>query len=80
MEREIAAAVCPITVEDDCEDMILAADKWVDTTIMITLDFDCCEHVMDITDAPGYRTCIVESAGSKRRQNFVNGNGQNVPN
>ena len=81
MEREVAAAVCPITVEeDDCEDMILAADQWVNTTSMITLDSGCCEHVMDISDAPGYRAFIDESAGSKRRQNFVVGNGQKVPN
>ena len=44
----------------------------------MTLDSGCCDHVMDAGEAPGY--CILESAGSKRRQNFVVGNGSKVPN
>ena len=31
-------------------------------------------------DAPGYGSYIVESAGSKRKQNFIVGNGAKVPN
>ena len=33
---------------------------------------------MDAGEAPGY--CVLESAGSKRKQNFVVGNGHNIPN
>ena len=35
---------------------------------------------MDFGDAPGFGVFVVESAGSKRRQSFVFGKGQRVPN
>ena len=71
---EVAEAVCPV-LTDDAGDEVLAADTWVDTVIYITLDSGCCEHVMDITDAPGYHAYLVQSAGSRRKQNFVAGTG-----
>jgi hypothetical protein len=67
-----------MTTDDESD--VLGVDTWIDTEIEITLDSGCCEHVMDLGDAPGYGAFIVESAGSKRRQNFVVGNGQRVPN
>ena len=73
-------AVCPVTTDDGEDNLLPATDEWVDTSIWITLDSGCCEHVMDITDAPGYHAYIVQSAGSMRKQNFVVGNGQKVPN
>ena len=76
---EVAEAAC-LDLTDDGGDEVLAADTWVDTVIYMTLDSGCCEHVMDITDAPGYHAYLVQSAGSKRKQNFVVGNGQKVPN
>ena len=44
----------------------------------MTLDSGCVDHVMDAADAPGY--CDLQSAGSRRGQNFVVGNGAKVPN
>ena len=58
----------------------LGVDTWVDTALEMTLDSACGEHVMDLGDALGYGAFVAESAGSKRRQNFVVGNGQRVPN
>ena len=68
-----------ITTEDD-ELEVFGVDTWVDVEIEITLDSGCCEHVMDLGDAPGYAGFIGESSGSKRKQNFIVGNGQKVPN
>ena len=44
----------------------------------VWLDSGCVDHVMDAAEAPGY--CILESAGSKRKQTFVVGHGHRVPN
>ena len=68
-----------ITMEED-ELEVFGVDTWVDVEIEITLDSGCCEHVMDLGDAPGYAGFIGESSGSKRKQNFIVGNGQKVPN
>ena len=35
---------------------------------------------MDLDNAPGYEAYLVQSAGSKRRHQFVLGNGERVPN
>ena len=64
--------------EGVCCDDLLPCEEWQDVTIQVTLDSGCCDHVVDAGEAPGY--CILESAGSKRRQNFVVGNGSKVPN
>ena len=66
-----------ITTTDD-NDGILPVTDWQDVEIEITLDSGCCEHVMDVAEAPGY--LVGESPGSRRRQNFVVGNGAKVPN
>ena len=79
MLQEIEDALLPVVV-DDGEDEIMMTENWVDTEIEVTLDSGCCEHVMDIADAPGYGNFIVDSPGSKRRQHFIVGNGQKVPN
>ena len=62
-----------MTTDDESD--VLGVDTWIVTGIEITLDSCCCEHVMDLGDAPAYSAFLVESAGSKRRQNFVVGNG-----
>ena len=62
-----------MTTDDESD--IFGVDSWVGIEIEITLDSGCCEHVMDLGDAPGYGAFVVESAGSKRRQNFVVGKG-----
>ena len=52
---------------------------WIDTEIEICLDSGCCEHVMDLGDAPGYNAFLTESPGSKRQQAFIIGSGARVP-
>ena len=74
---EIMNALFPVLVEE-CEDNLFPVETWVDTHIEITLDSGCCEHVMDIDDAPGYCHYVSQSPGSKRKQHFVVGNGQRV--
>ena len=64
----------------ECENDLFPMASWVDSHIEITLDSGCCEHVMDIDSAPGYCNFITQSPGSKRKQHFVVGNGQRVPN
>ena len=79
--KDIEDAVMPIITDDGDADCVFPVlENWVDTEIEVTLDSGCCEHVMDIADAPGYGAYIMESSGSRRRQNFIVGNGQKVPN
>ena len=68
-----------VTAEDD-DGQVAMVENWVDTDIELTLDSGCCEHVLDISDAPGYGAFITESTGSKRGQRFIVGNGERVPN
>ena len=74
-----AHAECHVMTTDDEDPECLSMD-WVDTEIEICLDSGCCEHVMDLGDAPGYSTFLTESPGSKRQQKFIVGNGARVPN
>ena len=79
--QEVESALLPVTTDDgDDLDHVMPVATWVDTDIEITLDSGCCEHVMDISDAPGYANSISESSGSKRNQHFIVGNGEKVPN
>ena len=75
--KKLMGSLLPITVDDE-HDQVLLGDQWEDVELEVTLDSGCVDHVMDSSDAPGY--CILESAGSKRTQNFVVGNGHKVPN
>ena len=58
---------------------IMIAD-WVDVELDITLDSGCCDHIVDLADAPGYNAVLEPSPGSLRKQGFVVGNGSRVPN
>ena len=77
LARPQDADVLPVTT-DDGENELMPITDWQDVEIEITLDSGCCEHVMDMAEAPGY--VVTESPGSRRKQNFVVGNGQKVPN
>ena len=77
--RNTKASILPVSTDDD-EGDILGVDSWVYTELEITLDSGCCEHVTDLGDIPGYGTFLAESDGSRRRQNFVVGNGLKFPN
>ena len=77
--EKIESSILPVTTDDD-EGDILGVDSWIDSEIEFTLDSGCCEHVMDLGDAPGYGAFLTQSDGSRRKQNFIVGNGQKVPN
>ena len=70
------ANLLPLTTDDD--EHLLPITDWQDVEIEITLDSGCCEHVLDVAEVPGY--IVSESPGSRRRQNFIVGNGSKVPN
>ena len=52
----------------------------METDILLTLDSGCCDHILDMADAPGYAATLHPSDGSKRGQRFIVGNGDRVPN
>ena len=59
---------------------MLAVDDFAETDSLVTLDSGCCEHVLDLIDAPGYQDHLRPSQASMRGQNFVVGNGDRIPN
>ena len=61
-------------------DEVLPVAKWVDRIIEVTLDPGACDHILDMQDAPGYANFLVESSGSRRDQQYIVGNGAEVPN
>ena len=65
-----------MTTDDD--EVVAHVDNWQDVDIDMCLDSGCCNHVLDLPDAPGYT--VQESLGSRRGQNFIVGNGARVPN
>lgn len=71
---------CILPIVTDDEECVLPVADWVDSFIEVTLDSGCCEHVLDLGDAPGYGAFMTESPGSRRSQNFIVGNGSKVPN
>ena len=73
-------AVMIMTDDDDQQRCAFPVSEWVDTYIEVTLDSGCCEHVLDLADMPGYAAFITDSPGSRRQQNFIVGNGCEVPN
>ena len=68
----------PLTLE--YPEGLFNLEKFVECDIFVTLDSGCCEHVLDLMDAPGYETQLCPSAGSLRGQHFVVENGERIPN
>ena len=66
-----------MTTDGDADQPIFGTE-WEDIEIAITLDSGCADHVMDAGEAPGYS--VLPSAGSRRGQNFIVGDGAKVPN
>ena len=58
----------------------MAMEDFVETDILLTLDSGCCDHIVDMSDAPGYACVLHPWAGSQRGQKFVVGNGERVAN
>ena len=71
-------ALCEGDMEDE-QALAAAADvEWVDIEFEVALDSGSTDNVCHTADAPGYD--VVESAGSKRGQNFVIGDGNKIKN
>ena len=58
----------------------MALEGFVRTDILLTLDSGCCDHIVDMADAPGYAAVLHSSAGSQRNKQFVVWNGERVAN
>ena len=64
--------------DNEYNHLLIGDMQWEDLEVEMTLDSGCVDHVMDEGEAPGY--CILQSRGSLRKQNFIVGNGAEVPN
>jgi hypothetical protein len=82
LDEVVNKTVAIITSNDgyDNSNAVLPVEQWIDKTIEITLDSGACDHILDLHDAPGYAGFVSESAGSKRAQQYIVGNGAEVPN
>ena len=58
--------------------LLLAGDAWSDLEFEVALDSGAVVHVCGPGDCPGY--VLEESAGSKRGQQFLIGDGGEIPN
>ena len=67
-----------MTTEEDPS--IMSLEDFVETDILLTLDSGCCDHIVDMADAPGYASVLHSSPGSQQNQKFVVGNGDRVAN
>ena len=67
-----------LTSEED--PAVMSMEVFVETDILLTLDSGCCDHIVDMDDAPSYAFVLHPSAGSQRGQKFVVGSGKRVNN
>ena len=59
---------------NDEDEQIMNVDDWIDVDLEMILDSGCCDHIVDMADAPGYAAVLHPSPGSQRNQQFVVGN------
>ena len=79
-EVGLGRLLAPINVLTIAEDpqQILLNETWKDIEFEVALDSGSVVHVCAPVDVPGYKT--EESPGSKRGQNFLMGDGGEIPN
>ena len=65
-----------VTVEDDPS--ITSLEDSAETIIELTLDSGYCDHVLFISDTPGYACVLGPSPGSKQGHNFIVGRGERL--
>ena len=58
----------------------MSMEGFVESDILLTLDIGCCDHIVDMADAPGYACVLPPSPGFQRGQKFVVGSGGRVQN
>ena len=78
MLEELQSKINVCTLEPDLA--VMNVEDFVETTIELTLDSGCCDHVLDIIDTPGYACVLGPSPGSRQKRNFIVGNGEKLPN
>ena len=75
--EHMLAPINLFTIADETQEILLA-ESWKDIEFEVALDSGSVVHVCAPVDVPGYKT--EESAGSKRKQNFLMGDGGEIPN
>ena len=66
------------TIEKDGASILVADEAWSDIEFEVALDSGAVIHVCSPDDCPGY--LLEDSAGSKRGQKFLMGDGGEIPN
>ena len=79
-DEVVRKTIAVIESRDPRGSEVLPVADWIDKVIKVTLDSGACDHILDVVDAPGYANFLVESPGSKRDQQYIVGNGAEVPN
>ena len=51
----------------EADPSIMTIGDFVETTIELTLDSGCCDHVLDLADTPGYACILAPSPGSQAK-------------
>ena len=73
LERQLDEQPMPVELEDE----LMNVTEWRDVYVEVALDIGACRHVMAAEDAPWY--AVQDSPGSRRGQNFIARNGEQVP-
>ena len=74
-DEVVGKTIAIITSKDSASDnAVLPVAEWIDQAIEVTLDSGACDHILDMADAPGYASFLVESPGSRRDQQYIVGN------
>ena len=76
----MGSALAPVNIltVDDPAEILVNTTAWEDIEFEVALDSGSVVHVCAPADIPGY--CIGESAGSRRNQEFLMGDGGTIPN
>ena len=72
------AAPVNILSSRDGDSILVSEDAWQDMEFEVALDSGSVVHVCSVEDCPGYK--VGESPGSKRGQQFLMGDGGEIPN
>jgi hypothetical protein len=75
----VPRSIMPILIKErDGLMPVMGGDEWSDLEFEVALDSGAVVHVCSPSDCPGY--VLEESAGSKRGQQFLMGDGGEIPN
>lgn len=77
---EVLPIPSALILTSEADPAVMALEDFVETDILVTIASDCCDHSVDMVDAPGYSAVLHSSFGSQRNQQFVIGSGKRVAN